>query len=119
VTFKCLENCASCCFVAPIDKEIWDKHQEDIIGTMKTLIPYGKYVVPITTNGICPFLKNDKKCNIYEDRPKICRDYGLIKEMPCIFLDKNGKLRDKNAQRHIMKFWADKETIMKTRSGLK
>lgn len=32
--------------------------------------------------GRCAYLTDDKRCSIYEDRPKICRLYGT-KEWPC------------------------------------
>lgn len=44
-----------------------------------------KGVVLVAANGSCPFLKKGK-CSIYLLRPKICRDYGKIKELPCAYL---------------------------------
>lgn len=31
----------------------------------------------------CPFLRTDHLCNIYENRPEICRLYGEIDELKC------------------------------------
>lgn len=31
----------------------------------------------------CPFLRDDYKCNIYNDRPKICRVMGEIDKLKC------------------------------------
>ena len=33
----------------------------------------------------CPFLRHDFKCDIYEDRPEVCRLFGQ-KELPCKFI---------------------------------
>lgn len=31
----------------------------------------------------CAFLKKNYKCNIYDNRPPICRDFGSKKDLPC------------------------------------
>ncbi len=31
----------------------------------------------------CPMLNMENKCNIYEDRPFVCRIYGVSKMLPC------------------------------------
>lgn len=31
----------------------------------------------------CPFLTQEKRCAIYEARPRICQLYGQVPEMPC------------------------------------
>ena len=33
---------------------------------------------------MCPYLKNDQ-CSIYDVRPIICRLWGVVEDMPCIF----------------------------------
>lgn len=35
--------------------------------------------------GRCPYLK-DGKCSIYYLRPKVCRDYGVVEDLPCEYL---------------------------------
>jgi Fe-S-cluster containining protein len=32
---------------------------------------------------MCSALTPDKRCSIYDERPAICRLYGLIRELPC------------------------------------
>ncbi len=41
----------------------------------------------VVFNGVCPYLIKGR-CSVYEDRPKICRDYGIIPTMPCKYLMK-------------------------------
>ena len=36
----------------------------------------------------CPFLRHDCTCNIYENRPEICRLYGQIDRLPCEYRKK-------------------------------
>lgn len=33
----------------------------------------------------CNHLSDDKRCEIYEDRPMICRVYGMTRALPCPF----------------------------------
>lgn len=35
--------------------------------------------------GICPYLQ-EGKCSIYAFRPKVCRDYGNVPDLPCEYL---------------------------------
>ncbi len=37
-------------------------------------------------NGKCPWLATDGKCSVYYLRPKTCRDYGMVAELPCEYL---------------------------------
>lgn len=36
----------------------------------------------------CPFLRHDCTCNIYENRPEICRLFGEIDELKCQYRKK-------------------------------
>ena len=42
--------------------------------------------VVMMPGGGCPYLRADRRCSIYADRPQTCRDYGLIAGMPCMYL---------------------------------
>lgn len=33
----------------------------------------------------CPYLLTNKKCGIYDDRPLVCRFYGVVPGLPCPF----------------------------------
>jgi hypothetical protein len=33
----------------------------------------------------CPALTEDKKCSVYEDRPLICRIWGVAETLPCVY----------------------------------
>ena len=66
-------------------------------------------IYPQTTDGKCPFLREDLKCNIYEDRPSVCKEYGSEKVecLTCPFQDKSGRVRaaweTKTIKRRIQK----------------
>ena len=113
---------ASCCGIVPIPKEIYDRNKDKIITQpaeikefsgpdldenldMRIDVPNIDIVVPITKNLRCPFLNvdTDLSCNIYEDRPRICRKFGdeTHPQMTCIFQDKNGRCRSRQETRML------------------
>lgn len=76
------KNCGECCGIIPIRKKVFLKYQH------LTKKPYNLYevdddVFPVTDDGFCVFLTNNKRCAIYSDRPKVCRLYGTIPELQC------------------------------------
>jgi hypothetical protein len=95
---------ADCCGPVPIPKELWEKVKAEAKKPFKLLEIKGE-VVPEPIEGLtCIFLQN-KRCTIYNDRPEICRDYGINQWLPCPFLKANGHLRSfanhKRTQRQI------------------
>lgn len=38
-------------------------------------------------NDMCAFLV-ENQCSVYDLRPKVCREYGVNKNLPCVFLEK-------------------------------
>lgn len=68
---ECQGLCYNTCGIIPVSKlEI--KHIEQ-----KTRKP-----IPKTGGLDCPYLKN-QKCSIYEDRPAICRLFGVTRKLHC------------------------------------
>lgn len=65
-TFNCKPGCSDCCGIAPFARREWarvaDKRQA-----------YGIK---------CPYV-GEHGCDIYEQRPVICRIYGAVDELPC------------------------------------
>ncbi len=84
-----------CCGVCPIPSLTFEKHKAQVQRRIIRVIPLGVFVVPITEDNACVFLKADKRCGIYEDRPIICKMYGEIDELPCAFINKDGVVRTK------------------------
>ena len=91
---KCLiEKCkADCCYNAPIPKYLLDTYKDKIVNPVFALFPGpnipsrgGRQVIPATNllnrlRNKCPFLTKECKCNIYNDRPQICREYGTSRD---------------------------------------
>ena len=50
-------------------------------------MPLGNGVLALTSEDMelnkCPFLRADYRCNIYENRPDVCRKFGQIEALPC------------------------------------
>ena len=104
--FKCKANCGECCGVIPLNPQLVlnnvDKIQVEPIET----IELGGEAVPMTEDGLCIFLRReDKQCMIYDERPSVCRKYGLNDELPCPYIRPNGYPRSpakvKRMQRQI------------------
>ena len=78
-------------FETRFPKEIWEKHKDKaqypvdvaVFGDEVGVTPSGKPTLD------CVFLSKVRKCLIYEDRPKICREYGSRK-CPCPYFTENG-----------------------------
>ncbi len=75
----CQPNCGKCCGLIPLPKETFEKNQHK---TQTKIIKLNQLhlnkVLAVTDDLLCIFLnRENKKCEIYENRPKICQDYTL------------------------------------------
>src|ERR1700759_2775322 len=94
---------AQCCGIVPIPKEIYKNNQENIIRTPHQIIENEETFIPLTKDSYCVFLNEDLSCNIYEERPDICRKFGDESHpmLCCPVLDKNGNERCRQNRREI------------------
>lgn len=76
---------AHCCGIVPIPTPIWQRNQHKIQVEVQKVHKVRitdqenelhTAMLPLTEDGLCPFLQEDLKCAIYEDRPKVCRQFG-------------------------------------------
>ncbi len=88
-TWKCK---AKCCYNVPFENGELEKYADKIVNRVLFTLPVFGAVVPFTGKDMqsnrCPFLRQELKCNIYENRPDICRKMGLVPKMPCPHLEK-------------------------------
>lgn len=93
--FKCKENCGECCGIVPIKKEVWEKNLAKAQKHIKEVIEIRGDVYAITDDIKCVFLSKRNKCVIYEDRPQICRNYGIGYDnaLSCPYIKPNGNPR--------------------------
>ena len=78
---------AQCCYNIPFDRGELDRFKEKIVNKVLFILPMHGAQVAFTDEdpgrNKCPFLRADYKCNIYENRPDVCRKFGVIPELPC------------------------------------
>ncbi len=104
--FKCIEGCTECCGPVPFTAEQWKKFKSKACEGAK-IYTLGERLCAIDENMKCALLK-DNRCAVYEDRPKLCKDFGLIEGMPCAFLKPNGNKRSEAMKKRIMRSHAKK-----------
>lgn len=95
---KCrIHQChAACCYNIPFEHNELERFADKIVNEVLFTLPMGgSAVVAFTVEDFldiqhnkCPFLRHDCKCNIYENRPDVCRKFGQIEELPCKFRKK-------------------------------
>ena len=96
--FKCVEGCHMCCEPLNITKDYWEKHKD------KALYVYEVYevdgmILPIRQyDDHCVFMEKDG-CLVYDDRPIVCRIYGLDSGFECPLLNPDGTPRKRNDRR--------------------
>jgi Fe-S-cluster containining protein len=103
---KCLSKCkAGCCGVVPFTmKQIIqnpppaDKKIQTIRAGEKDGVAY--YILQ-TDDLTCPYLSEEKRCTIYENRPEVCKMFGDETHplLTCPYQDKNGRLRSRQEKR--------------------
>lgn len=94
---------AGCCGIVPIPKEIYDRNKDKINRVPANVIDMQTDYLPLTLDAYCPFLSDDLQCNIYDDRPPLCRKFGDESHpmLFCPYLDKEGKERSRQQRRQI------------------
>ena len=83
----CAECKGKCCTYPALKKKEY-KVLRDKYGIPKgtKIINIGDAKILHLENGNCPYLKDDGSCGVYLDRPRVCRLYGNVPEMPCMYL---------------------------------
>ncbi len=84
---------ADCCKNAPLPLDLLDIYKTKIVNPVITIKPLGfakgkLFGFPITNlrnlmENKCPFLTPTNTCNIYENRPQICKEYGTLDIPSC------------------------------------
>lgn len=94
---------AGCCGVFPIPSDIFNRNKEKMVRTPEELLESKDFVIPVTADNFCVFLNQDLSCNIYDDRPDICREFGNESHpaLCCPYLDKEGRKRSGRDRRRV------------------
>jgi Fe-S-cluster containining protein len=137
---KCHEQCkAACCTVFFIPKEIFDRNLDKIVTQPEKIdvvedvfliedLVEGRekprprlHIVAHTEDLKCCFLNKDLSCNIYEDRPYVCRKFGDESNitMTCSFQAKDGRIRSRQERRKLERIQMDNFNALKKKVGEK
>jgi Fe-S-cluster containining protein len=98
---------AICCGCITFDKALWERNQDKVVKEPVQVLstPDNTQVFPITKDMRCSFLREDLHCNIYDERPDVCREYGNESslDMSCPYLKKDGTPRSRQQRRSIQR----------------
>jgi Fe-S-cluster containining protein len=102
VGFKCKERCGDCCCIVNMPETLINKHRDKFqvpILKEERVEKFGqeREIRLETKDQMCAFLdRKTRKCAIYEDRPKVCKDYGIENEgvNKCPYFDSEGQPKD-------------------------
>ena len=94
---------ANCCGIVPFPKSIYYANQDKMNRQPIDTMIVESDIIPITNDGHCVFLNEDLSCNIYDQRPDVCRKYGDESHpmLCCPVLDKHGRERSRQGKRMI------------------
>lgn len=97
MTFKCLKGCGKCCGPVPIPKDVYERNRHKVRALTDDILETNGEVFVTQEDGFCIFLSEEKECLIYDERPEVCRLYGISNDprLMCMFLKPNGKPRSK------------------------
>ena len=86
---------SDCCGPVEMNRTIFNQNRKHQQVGLKRLIKIDRYkVVAITGDGKCIFLNRaTHRCMIYDKRPAICRNYSIIKGLPCPYIKSDGTER--------------------------
>lgn len=95
MVFVCVSDCeAECCGIIPLPKDLAKRFEHLKQRDAKEVREFSEDKIMVFTDDLkCVFLSPENKCVIYEKRPGICREYGLIEEMQCPYVNMNGNRR--------------------------
>jgi len=93
----------NCCGIVPLPKETVKQFEHLQQREVTEVLEYAGMIIPITDGLHCVFLDSNYQCVIYEHRPDVCKNYGIIEKLPCPFLKPNGSPRSPAMQKRIMR----------------
>ena len=98
---KC-PNRGDCCGLIPFTNEFIEKHKDKFQVKEVKIISSSEEKTDITDDMHCIFLnRSTKRCTVYNDRPKVCRLYGVTDDerLACEFFKPNGNPRSEAGQK--------------------
>jgi len=95
MTFQCKENCGECCEDGMVfDRDFFLSHKDKAKRKILTVFELkNNKVFPATEDRYCPFMGDDCKCAIYDERPELCHIFGVTEHLSCPYFDRDGNPR--------------------------
>lgn len=86
---------AYCCGPVPLKKDVYARVKHKAKRPIISEIDDGEYIMPDTKSRFCAFLSEDYQCQIYQDRPDVCKEFGNSDSplMQCPYMTKEGRDR--------------------------
>ena len=95
---------AFCCGPVPIPTETYFKHEDKIQREVVYAEMLSGAIMPHSKDKYCVFLSKELKCSIYEDRPSVCKSFGVTESsslIQCPFMKPSGRHRSKEEQKQL------------------
>lgn len=109
--FQCKENCGECCEDGMIfNRDFFYANEGKAKRKIMVVLELkDNNVYPATFDRICPFRGDDCKCAIYDDRPELCKNFGVTEHLSCPYIDKDGNPRTQEEadKIHLEQFQAE------------
>jgi Fe-S-cluster containining protein len=111
---------SECCGPFPMNETFFNKHKDKAQPNYTaTQVLADAYLYQ--ANGDCCFLKSDRTCAIYEDRPSVCRRFGDESHifLCCPKMDRLGNRRSPGKRDQLAKkAVSERKRVLRTLSGL-
>jgi hypothetical protein len=90
-----------CCGIIPFPLKFLESHKP-FFQESGELKDDGDRAIILTKDFLCVFYdRKNHKCAIYEERPEVCRLYGMIDKLPCLYFKRSGNPRSPASQKII------------------
>jgi Fe-S-cluster containining protein len=97
---------ADCCGCFPFHKITFELFKNKIIEKPIEINEFknngDEFILLLTKSGKCIFLTKNFKCNIHDDRPNICRIFGINEFLQCPHISAAGEIRNKEDKKAIL-----------------
>lgn len=112
-TFECIKGCVDCCHFPPFSVKWWNENKHRAVREVVLTSPeLDGMLIVAAKDALCPFVGEDMRCVVYADRPAICKTYGLVPTLPCIYLNPDGSPRNEKQKQKAMNFWKQRERVV-------
>ena len=84
---------SGCCGIIPFPLKFLETHKQ-FFKAEGELKDDGNQAIILTKDFLCVFFdRKAHNCAIYEERPDVCKNYGMIEKLPCPFFKRSGNRR--------------------------